>query len=64
MMTWGFWIVFAVCLCVIAEAGIVLERWWHRRRRGRHALRRLAEAAKPPAIAREAAARRKVGRAR
>ncbi len=56
MFSLGFWIVFAVALCAVAEGGMRLETWWRRRRD--------AKIAKPPAIARENAARRRLGRAR
>lgn len=57
MLTWGFWLLFAVVLCGAAECGLYLEGWIRRHRDPR--------AAKPPASrGREAAAWRKLRRAR
>jgi biopolymer transport protein ExbB/TolQ len=60
MMSWGFWLLFAVGLCALAEGGMRIESWWRRRRRGRGIKAQLA----PASRAREAAAARKLGRGR
>jgi len=44
MMTWGFWIVFAVGLAAVGRAGMWIEDRIARRRRGQAAIRRLKEA--------------------
>ncbi len=45
MMSWGFWLLFAIGLCAIAEGGMRIEQWWRRRRYVAAVRKRLKEAA-------------------